>query len=280
MFTGCWARSTHSSSPSRKRETSRSTGAGPTFGTTFLTFNVNPGVSPDTGEPYVAAHKLDWFGNVQFRQAVAHSIDKSTIIEDIQHGLGYPQWSSVSPSAGDFHNPDVRRYPYDIDKANAILDNLGWTDTDGDGIREDSDGNAIEFRLVTNTGNSVRQEVTQIIQQGMEALGLRVDYEAIDFGLLVGQLTSTYDWEAIVIGFHRGPRPLQRDHPLAQHRGPAPVVPQTSPSRPPTGKPRSTRCTCWEAKSWTTLGGCGTTSTPKRSRPPTCLSSTRLWVSG
>ena len=180
---------------------------GPGFGTTFLTFNVNPGVSPDTGEPYVAAHKLDWFGNVQFRQAVAHSIDKSTIIEDVQHGLGYPQWSSVSPSAGDFHNPDVRRYPYDIDKANAILDNIGWTDTDGDGIREDSDGNAIEFRLVTNTGNSVRQDVTQIIQQGMEAVGLGVDYEAIDFGLLVGQLTSTYDWEAIVIGFTGGPDP-------------------------------------------------------------------------
>ena len=180
---------------------------GPNFGTTFLTFNVNPGVSPDTGEPYVAAHKLDWFGNVQFRQAVAHSIDKDAIIDDVQHGLGYPQWSSVSPSTGDFHNPDVRRYPYDIDKANAILDSLGWTDTDGDGTREDSDGNAIEFRLVTNTGNSVRQEVTQIIQQGMEDLGLKVDYEAIDFGELVGQLTSTYDWEAIVIGFTGGPDP-------------------------------------------------------------------------
>ncbi|MXW93941.1 MAG: ABC transporter substrate-binding protein [Acidimicrobiaceae bacterium] len=180
---------------------------GPDFGTTFLTFNVNPGASPDTGDPYVAAHKLDWFGNVQFRQAVAHSIDKGAIIDDVQHGLGYPQWSPVSPSAGDFHNPDVRRYPYDLEKANAILDSLGWTDADGDGIREDSDGNAIEFKLVTNTGNSVRQEVTRIIQQGMEDLGLKVDYEAIDFGVLVGQLTSTYDWEAVVIGFTGGPDP-------------------------------------------------------------------------
>ena len=180
---------------------------GPNFGTTFLTFNVNPGVSSDTGEPYVAAHKLDWFGNVQFRQAVAHSIDKGAIIDDVQHGLGYPQWSSVSPSAGDFHNPNVRRYPYDLDKANAILDNLGWTDTDGDGTREDSNGNEIEFKLVTNTGNDVRQEVTRIIHQGMEAIGLAVDYEAIDFGELVGQLVSTYDWEAVVIGLTGGSDP-------------------------------------------------------------------------
>ena len=180
---------------------------GPTFGTTFLSFNVNPGASPDTGEPYVEAPKLDWFGNLQFRQAVAHSVDRDAIINGVQHGLAYPQWSSVSPAAGDFHNPDVRTYPYDLDEANGILDSLGWTDTDGDGVREDSNGNAIEFSLVTNTGNLVRQEVTQIIQQGMEAIGLKVDYQAIDFGVLVGQLTSTYDWEAMVIGFTGGPDP-------------------------------------------------------------------------
>ena len=180
---------------------------GPGFGTTFLAFNVNPGVSAGTGQPYVAAGKRDWFGNVEFRRAVAHSVDKDAIIDGVQHGLGYPQWSSVSPAAGDFHNPDVRTYPYDLDKANEILDSLGWTDTDGDGIREDSNGNAIEFRLVTNTGNSVRQEATQIIEQGMEAIGLDVDYEAIDFGELVDQLVSTYEWEAMVIGFTGGPDP-------------------------------------------------------------------------
>ena len=180
---------------------------GPGFGTTFLGFNVNPGANPDTGDPYVDAHKLEWFNNVQFRQAMAHSVDKEAIIDGVQHGLGYPQWSSVSPAAGDFHNPGVRTYPYDLDKANEILDGLGWTDTDGDGIREDADGNPIEFRLVTNTGNSVRQEATQIIEQGMEDIGLKVDYEAIDFGVLVGQLTTTYDWEAMVIGFTGGPDP-------------------------------------------------------------------------
>ena len=180
---------------------------GPGFGTTFLAFNVNPGVSADTGQPYLAAGKRDWFGNVEFRRAVAHSVDKDAIIDGVQHGLGYPQWSSVSPAAGDFHNPDVTTYPYDLDKANEILDSLGWTDTDGDGIREDSNGNAIEFRLVTNTGNSVRQEATQIIEQGMKAIGLEVDYEAIDFGELVDQLVSTYEWEAMVIGFTGGPDP-------------------------------------------------------------------------
>ncbi|WP_419916171.1 ABC transporter substrate-binding protein [Candidatus Poriferisodalis sp.] len=179
---------------------------GPGFGTTFLTFNQNPG-SNDAGEPFVDPAKLHWFGNVNFRQAVAHTLDKAAMIDGIQHGLGYEQWSSVSPAAGDFHNPDVRRYPYDIDRANDLLDDLGWIDTDGDGIREDDLGNPISFTLVTNTGNAVRQAATEIIRDGMAEAGLDVTYEAIEFRDLVSQLTATYDWEAMVIGFTGGPDP-------------------------------------------------------------------------
>ena len=180
---------------------------GPAFGTTFLGFNMNPGKNPDTGEPYLAPEKLKWFQNKQFRQAVAHVIDKETIIADVQHGVGYPQWSSISPAAGDFHNPDVRKYDYDLDRANDILDGLGWVDTDGDGVREDGEGNEIEFTLVTNTGNSVRAKVGTIVHEGMGEIGLEVDYRVIEFGDLVAQLTATYDWEAMIIGFTGGTDP-------------------------------------------------------------------------
>ncbi len=180
---------------------------GPAFGTNFLAFNVNPGTDADSGDPYVDPAKREWFSNTQFRQAVAYSIDKATIVAEVQDGLGYPQWSSISPAAGDFHNPDVRRYEHDPARANEILDDLGWTDSDGDGVREDSAGNRIEFTLVTNTGNTVRQRTTELIAGGMEGIGLAVDYRAIEFGELVDQLTETYDWETMVIGFTGGPEP-------------------------------------------------------------------------
>ena len=179
---------------------------GPGFGTTFLSFNQNPG-SNDAGEPFVDPAKLHWFGNVKFRQAVAHTLDKAAMIDEVQHGLGYEQWSSVSPAAGDFHNPDVPRYPYDIDRANDLLDDLGWVDTDGDGIREDDLGNPISFTLATNEGNAVRQAVTEIIRDGMAEAGLDVAFEVVAFRDLVAQLSTTYDWEAIVIGFTGGPDP-------------------------------------------------------------------------
>ena len=180
---------------------------GPNFGSAFLAFNMNPGQTPDTMEPYVAPTKLKWFRNTQFRRAVAHIVDKEAIIRDVHHGLGYPQWSSISPAAGDFHNPDVRRYEYDIAEANRILDNLGWVDTDGDGIREDKAGDTIAFSLVTNTQNSVRERIGKIIQQGLEEVGIKADFRLIEFEELEDQLTSSYDWEAIVVGLTGKPDP-------------------------------------------------------------------------
>lgn len=179
---------------------------GPGFGTTFVTFNVNPGADPD-GQPFVRPEVRAWFETLEFRQAVAHSVDRAAIVEETLGGLGYPQWSSISPATGDFHNRSVRRYEYDLDAANALLDGLGWTDSDGDGVREDGAGNPIAFTLATNEGNTVREDATRIIAEGMESIGLGVEMEVIDFGLLVGQLTATYDWEAIVIGFTGGPDP-------------------------------------------------------------------------
>ncbi|MCY3896419.1 MAG: ABC transporter substrate-binding protein [Chloroflexi bacterium] len=180
---------------------------GPAFGSTFLAFNLNPGRDAETGEPYLAPEKLRWFENTRFRQAVAHAVDKDAIIRDIQHGLGYPQWAFVSPAAGDFHNPNVQRYDYDIDRANAILDGLGWLDSDGDGIREDYAGNNIRFTMATNDGNELRLRVLEVIQAGLRQIGIQGDVAVIDFGELVGQLTDTSDWESVLIGFGGGPEP-------------------------------------------------------------------------
>ena len=174
---------------------------GPGFGTTFLTFNQNPGMNPETGSPLVPPEKLAWFQNVEFRRAVAHSVDKATVVEEVYEGLAYPQWAPVSPAAGDFHNSDISRYEYNPAEANAILDGLGWTDTDGDGIREDGDGNPIEFELITNTGNSVRGRVGEVIAAGLTGIGVKANYKLVEFGDLVDRLVSSYEWEALIVGF-------------------------------------------------------------------------------
>ena len=144
---------------------------GPGFGEEFVAFNMNAGARSDSGEPYVSPEKLVWFRTREFRQAVAHVIDKNRIVDEVQHGHGFPQWSHISPASGDFYNPDVRRYLYDIARANAFLDCKGWVDTDGEGIREDRAGNPIGFTLVTKGETAVRVAVGQLVAREMRRIG-------------------------------------------------------------------------------------------------------------
>ena len=180
---------------------------GPGFGTTFLAFNQNPGTNPETGESYLAPEKLAWFQNTQFRQAVSHAINRDAIIEGVFDGLGYPQWASISPSAGNFHNPEVREYGFDPAASRGMLDDLDWTDRDGDGFREDADGNPIVFTIVTNEENTIRTEVLALIREDLHAVGIDARVAPLPWGDVVGQLTTSYDWEAVVIGLTGGSEP-------------------------------------------------------------------------
>ena len=180
---------------------------GPNFGTTFLAFNQNRGKNPDNDQAFVEPAKLKWFTNPDFRKAVAHSVDKDSIIDNVMNGLGYPQWAAISPAAGPFHNPDVTKYAYDLQRANDLLDGLGWFDLDGDGFREDDEGNTISFTLATNSGNDVREKVCTLLKQDLAKVGIQANTRFMEFNSLVSQLVSTYDWEAIVIGFTGGVEP-------------------------------------------------------------------------
>lgn len=180
---------------------------GADMGSQFLFFNQNPGKNPHTGEYFVAPYKLAWFTNLAFRKAIAHAIDKQKIIEIVNNKLGYPQSSSMSPAAGFFYNPDVEEYDYDLDKAGAILKEAGFVDRDGDGLIEDPQGNRVEFSLYTNAGSTERVDIAAIIRQDLERVGMKVNFRALEFNTLVSQLTSSFQWEAVILGLTGGIEP-------------------------------------------------------------------------
>ncbi len=181
--------------------------AGPDFGSNFIAFNLNPGVNPQTKKPFVDPQKLSWFNNVEFRRAVAHALDKKKMIEIVQNGFGYPQDSSMSPSAGFFYNPHVEVYDYDLSKARDILHNAGFIDRDHDGFVEDKEGHRVEFNLYTNASDNERVQMAGIIRQDLENLGIKVNFVAIEFNALVSKLTSTYEWDMILLGLTGGVEP-------------------------------------------------------------------------
>lgn len=181
--------------------------AGPAFGTSFIFFNQNQGMNDETGVPYVEPHKLAWFTDLRFRQAVAHAIDKQSLINIVMNGLGFSQEAAMSPSAGFFHNPNVLTYPYDLDRARALLAEAGFVDSDGDGVLEDAHGNPLEFSLFTNSGNTERVQIATIIRKDLEQVGMKVHFTQLEFNNLVAKLNATYDWDAILLGLTGGIEP-------------------------------------------------------------------------
>jgi peptide/nickel transport system substrate-binding protein len=173
---------------------------GPDMGSSFITFNQNMGVNSKTNKPFVAAHKQGWFADIRFRRSVAHAVDKKRIIEIVKNGLGYPQDSAESPGVGQFYCADVMKYAFDLDASRALLKDMGFTDKDGDGVLEDAEGRKLEFNLYTNADNGERVDVASIIRSDLERVGMKVNLQLVEFNTLVAKLTSTYDWDAIVLG--------------------------------------------------------------------------------
>jgi len=180
---------------------------GPAFGTNFLVFNQNTSLNPKTGRHYIGEKKLRWFTNLKFRKAVVFAIDKQSIIDIVMNGLGFPQYSSMSPSAGYFYTPDVEKYEYNIDKAKALLKEARIYDRDNDGFAEDDKGNRIEFNLFTNANSTVRIKIANIIRKDLESLGFKVNFVPLEFNQLVSKIDSTYDWDAVMIGLTGGIEP-------------------------------------------------------------------------
>ncbi|MDD3375325.1 MAG: ABC transporter substrate-binding protein [Candidatus Omnitrophica bacterium] len=180
---------------------------GATFGSNFIVFNQNPRVNPKTNKPFVDPIKLSWFQNLEFRKAVAHAIDKKRIVQIVMNDLGYPQYSAMNPSAGIFYNPNVLKYDYDLEKAKQILADAGFVDRNKDGIREDKDGNKVEFNLFTSSNSAERLQIAAIIRHDLEKIGLKVNFLGLEFNNLVAKLIGAYDWDAILIGLTGGIEP-------------------------------------------------------------------------
>jgi peptide/nickel transport system substrate-binding protein len=156
------------------------------------------------------------FRDLRFRQAVAHALDKETVINNVYNGLGVPIWSPVSVSSpfyagrdtygGPITENDSVIYDYDLEKASTLLDEIGIVDTDGDGYREFADGSMVKFELLTNDDNTGRVALCLVLEDDLEAIGLKVDFSPVDFNTLVSQLLEG-EYQAEVLGLTGGLEP-------------------------------------------------------------------------
>ncbi|MEO1386616.1 MAG: ABC transporter substrate-binding protein [Cyanobacteria bacterium J06634_6] len=176
---------------------------GPTTTRLFMTFNLNKG-SVD-GKPVVDPIKSAWFTSVKFRQAIAYAIDREAMLTNIFKGLGEMQNSQIAPQSPYFAATGLPVYDYNIEKAKELLLSDGFR-YEGNRL-VDAQGNEVRFVMQTNVGNKIRESAGAQIAQNLSKVGIRVDFQPIDFNKLVTNISDSLKWEAIVLGFGAGVEP-------------------------------------------------------------------------
>ena len=134
--------------------------------------------------------------DVRVRQALALGFDRATVIADLLDGV-------LPPASGYWHNtpfdnPDVGALEYDPEAAAALLDEAGWVDSDGDGIR-DKDGVDLSLRFVATT-RQLRRDIQAVAQQQFAEIGVGIQIENYDADIFFasyaeGGITATGQYD-------------------------------------------------------------------------------------
>ena len=147
----------------------------------LFTANINSWwhVSPNLTKPL--------FQDKRVRQAVAYGIDRQAISNAVGMGKLVPAAGPIPAFLGDWYNPNVKPYPYDLEKAKKLLAEAGWT-PGPDGILR-KDGQPLKF--VFSWGRVVgRDDVGTLVHQYLKKLGMDVTAESVEWSAYMARFQS------------------------------------------------------------------------------------------
>ena len=130
--------------------------------------------------------------DINIRKAIQMAIDKESIAQNIYSGLR-TEADSVMPADMPYCEVDVTTPSYDMDAAIELMDKSGWTDTDGDGIRE-KDGKKLSF-TITYPSTGVYDKVVLFFQDSMKKLGIEITTNPIDLMAFMQQVFTEGNYE-------------------------------------------------------------------------------------
>jgi peptide/nickel transport system substrate-binding protein len=128
----------------------------------------------------------DFFSDVRTRRAFAMCIDRQAIVDDILFGQSIVI-DGYLPPQHPLHNPQVRHYEFDVAAGSALLEEVGWVDSDSDpntprtaqGVTNVLDGTPLEVNYETNS-RPIRQQITSMIKNSLAQCGIKANIQLYD----------------------------------------------------------------------------------------------------
>lgn len=139
------------------------------------------------------------FQDQRVRQALTHGIDRQEIVETIMDNNATVAHAPVSPLSWAY-NDDVAQFPYDPERAKALLADAGWL-PGADGILV-KDGQRFSFEMLSNDGNVVRRDIGVIAQQYLRQIGVEVRPAQMEWGAFIEKISPpNYNFDSIVLAW-------------------------------------------------------------------------------
>jgi peptide/nickel transport system substrate-binding protein len=204
--------------PADRREEARERAAngefqifeGPSSGWQFLAFNTADPTNPqnafdEDGNPIDQGHH-PIFGDKRVRQAVLFGTDYNELNEKAFFGTGIAVYSPFLTYSWAF-NDQIAPRPYDPDQAMSLLEEAGWTDEDGDGIREchgcmyAEEGAPLSWELLSFTGNTSVDATVVLMKDQLAKIGMDVQLNITEFQTMLDLMdTQTIDSVMLFLG--------------------------------------------------------------------------------
>jgi len=161
------------------------------------------------GDPDAVSTSHPALQDVNVRRAIAHSIDKQTMVDTMLLGYGSVADSFLLPVFSQWYKPAEgdQLYDFDIEEANRLYDEGGYLDTDGDGVREmPNGGEPLVFDLVALADDTYSPDASKLIKGWLELTGWKVDMHVVSTKRAL-DLWGISDFDAYVWGWGGEPDP-------------------------------------------------------------------------
>lgn len=139
------------------------------------------------------------FKDLAVRQAIYAAIDKQSIIDALYYGLPEPV-ESYMPRGSIYYNKDLPKHEFSLQKAAKLLDSAGWV-KGRDGIRA-KDGVRLSFTNSTTTGNHLREQMQQFVQQTLKEIGIEMTISNLPAAVIWGDFWTLSQFDSVVVGIN------------------------------------------------------------------------------
>ena len=140
------------------------------------------------------------------RQALSMAVDYESINEVLLYDYGVRTVGPIHPSK-DYYNESIEPYQYDLERASQLLDEAGWIDEDGDGVREkevDGEVLALDLALKLPAGSDTGEKIGLMMQKDLAGIGVKIEIVTKEWTVFLDE-NKNHDFDMYSAGWIAAP---------------------------------------------------------------------------